>query len=89
MEPVLIGIEAAQLLCLVVIVWLLSQKPVPAPKSTSQAQQSTESVQLLVRQNDQWVHHSWRPEGHPDVQTALDTPGLAIARDGVMNLGKQ
>lgn len=90
MEIARISIEAAQLMCLLVIVWMLSQNPrsVSKPSSFSTPAQ-TDSVQLLVRQNGQWVHHSWRPEGHPDVNTALDTPGLAIARDGVMELGKQ
>jgi hypothetical protein len=48
-----------------------------------------EQVELLRRHGDAWVTHSWRPQGHPDIQEALDTPGLAVRRGGVVEEGRQ
>jgi hypothetical protein len=58
---------------------------------TPQSKPATRSkdVELLKNIGGKWIHHSWKPEGHPDIQEALDTPGLAIRRDGVLDEGRQ
>ena len=47
------------------------------------------AVELLVKTPAGWRHHSFRPASHRDVQEALDTPGLAIMRDGEIEEGVQ
>ena len=47
------------------------------------------AVELLVKTTDGWRHHSFRPASHRDVQEALDTPGLAVMRDGEIEEGVQ
>lgn len=48
------------------------------------------NVQILKKIDGVWQHHSYRDRpDHPDVQEAINTPGLAVAINGVMNLGKQ
>jgi hypothetical protein len=49
----------------------------------------TNDVELLVRTPDGWRHHSFRPADHQDVQEALNTPGLAIRRDGKIEVGTE
>ena len=69
--------------------------PIPTPVPTYVPAQppplahADGAVELLVKTPAGWRHHSFRPSGHRDVQEALDTPGLAICRDGEIEEGVQ
>jgi len=55
------------------------------------AKPTGETVAILQRgqRSGKWEHHSFRPEGHKDIQEALETPGFAIMRNGKIEEGKQ
>lgn len=49
-----------------------------------------EDIVEIVRCSGQQMEIvGYRAEGHPDIQEALNTPGLAIRRNGLVDPGKQ
>lgn len=62
--------------------------PVDTPAPLPQARSLEHKI--LKRVGEQWVEYVSRPEGHPDLQEAYDTRGLAIRKpDGSIELGNQ
>ena len=48
------------------------------------------SHEIVKRVRDKWIHVGFRRPHHPDVQEALDTPGLAVRHsDGRIEEGNQ
>ena len=63
--------------------------PVYVPPQRPPLVHADGAVELLVKTPAGWRHHSFRPASHRDVQEALDTPGLAVMRDGEIEEGVQ
>lgn len=40
--------------------------------------QPVEGYEIIRREGKNWIHVGHRPQGHPDIKEALDTPGLAV-----------
>lgn len=52
------------------------EPPIPSHEEIKRVDNNL--VQLLVKAGNKWVHHSWRPAGHPDIQRALADPDMAV-----------
>lgn len=47
------------------------------------------NVEVMKRIHGRWESFGIRPEKHKDVKAALETPGLAVRRSGIIEEGRQ
>lgn len=73
------------------ILFYLKSNPVKVQqvKSGCVEQDHSREIKLLIKKDGQWIIHSSRPAGHPDIAVALKNPEMAIQEFDQITYGKK